>query len=266
MNFFFSGKRKSILSSPTITIGLVLSLILIAGIAYCVYRGNSTVPITNPETIIIQEGPGFGTDKNSSIDPLPQELLKPLIALSVPFTPQAPTANWDELHNEACEEASAIMAYAYFSGMTNNTLAPTFVESEIEKLTKWQQETFGYYLDITSVETARMIEEVYGLNTGLIANFTEQQIKQALSENKLVLISTNGRLLGNPNYKQPGPIHHMLVVTGYDEDGFITNDPGTRKGLNYRYDFQTLQKAAADWDHTAHTTDTAIKIAILVSK
>ena len=30
--------------------------------------------------------------------------------LPIPFTPQAPTGNWDELHNEACEEAGAIMA------------------------------------------------------------------------------------------------------------------------------------------------------------
>ena len=36
--------------------------------------------------------------------------------LRVPFTPQAPTANWDELHNEACEEASVLMAAAYFNG------------------------------------------------------------------------------------------------------------------------------------------------------
>ena len=40
--------------------------------------------------------------------------------LPVPFTPQAPTANWDELHGEGCEEASVIMANAYYNYNDNN--------------------------------------------------------------------------------------------------------------------------------------------------
>lgn len=186
------------------------------------------------------------------------------LLLKVPFTPQAPTANWDELHNEACEEASIIMASQYFAGNTETNLNSNLVEQEISKLTQWQKDNFGYYLDTTVKETAQMVEQVYGLKTELIENFSEADIKEALNKNYLVVISFNGRLLGNPNFKQPGPIHHMLVIKGYNKTGIVTNDPGTRRGLNYNYTFQTLYNAAADWDHSKENVDTSKKVAIII--
>jgi hypothetical protein len=188
------------------------------------------------------------------------------VFLKIPFTPQAPTANWDQLHNEACEEASAIMAYTYFSGMKNEKLEPKFVEGEITKLTDWETKNFGYHLDTTSAETARMIETVYGLHTKLISNFTEDDIKKALAADQVVAISENGRQVGNPNYKSPGPVHHSLIIKGYDAKGFITNDSGTRNGLNYRYSFTTLNASAADWDHSTNNVDGSKKIAIIISR
>ncbi len=192
------------------------------------------------------------------------------ILLKAPFTPQAPTANWDQLHNEACEEAAAIMADAYFNNNNDNnnnnrsTLDPKRVEAEIAKLTQWQDEHFGYHLDTTSAETAEMIEKVYGLHTKLITDFSEDDIKAELNQDHLVIISENGRLLGNPNYKRPGPIHHMLLVKGYTTAQLVTNDPGTRKGLSYPYDFSTIYTAAADWSHAAGSVDSGKKIAIVV--
>lgn len=194
----------------------------------------------------------------------PEMLIPESILLPVPFTPQAPTANWDQLHNEACEEAAALMANAYFKGFLDETLKPVYVENEINLLTEWLKTHYGYYLDTTSAETARMMSEVYGLNTKLVENFTADDLKKALAQNRLVLISTLGRLLGNPYYKRPGPVHHMLILKGYNEQGFITNDPGTKRGLNYFYTFDTLYNAAADWEHTKNTVNLDKKIAIIV--
>ncbi len=195
------------------------------------------------------------------------------VSLTVPFTPQAPAANWDELHNDACEEASAIMVAEYFNPTPNvysstspQLLLPNFVEQEISKLTKWLDQAYGYHLSTNTEETANMIEQVYGFKTTLVTDFSETNIKQALSENKLVILPANGRLLNNPNFKAPGPIYHMLVITGYDKNGFITNDPGTRRGLNYLYDFETLHNAAAEWNNETHTTDTNIKTIIIVEQ
>ncbi|MCL5774814.1 MAG: C39 family peptidase [Patescibacteria group bacterium] len=220
--------------------------------SYSKKQADQTLPIkpetTTPDNIASSTPP----------TPLPTTVYWP-----APFTPQAPTANWDVLHNEACEEASAIMANAYFSSSSETSLAPELVEEKIGQLTAWQDGVFGYHLDTTSAETARMMEKVYGLKTKLVENFTQEDIKRALAEGKLVAISENGRLLKNPYYKSPGPIHHMLLLKGYDSSGaFITNDSGTKRGLNYPYDFQTIYAAAADWDHTTSTVDENKKIAI----
>jgi hypothetical protein len=158
------------------------------------------------------------------------------------------------------------MADQYFSGNHAAKLPATLVESEISKITRWQKDKFGYNLDTTVDETAQFAESIYNLQTEQIKDFTEDDIKRALSEGKVVLISENGRLLGNPNYKAPGPIHHMLVIKGYDDRGFITNDSGTRNGKDYRYSFTTLQASAADWDHENNTTNTSVKIALVVWK
>ncbi len=50
----------------------------------------------------------------------------------VPFTVQAPNANWDEVHKEACEEASALMILRYFDGKT--IAGPADAETGINEL------------------------------------------------------------------------------------------------------------------------------------
>ncbi|HYV33310.1 MAG TPA: C39 family peptidase [Candidatus Limnocylindria bacterium] len=189
------------------------------------------------------------------------------INLPIPFTSQAPTANWDQLHNEACEEASAIMANAYLTGDKDVVIPAKNVEAQIASLTQWQDKSFGYHLDTTAEETAEMISGYYGLKATIVEDYTLQNIKDALNNHSVVILPVNGRLIGNPNYKQPGPIYHMLVVRGYTSaDGLITNDSGTRLGQNYPYTFNTLYNAAADWDHSANTITSANKIMIVVSK
>jgi len=192
--------------------------------------------------------------------------LPPTKLLPVPFTPQAPTANWDELHNEACEEASALMADAYFSGNHESTLSPEYAEAEIAKLTEWEKQNFGYYLSITTEEAAKMMEEVYGLSTIIVQFPSPDELKRQLADGNLVILPANGQLLGNPNYKQPGPIYHMLVIKGYDRIGFITNDPGTKRGLNYAYDYDTLKNAAGTWNHAEHAVNLNEKSVIIVYK
>lgn len=206
------------------------------------------------------------TSATDTIAP-PIEQLADEIFLPVPFTSQAPTANWDTLHNEACEEAVSIMAAAYFASSTKITLTAAEVEQAITKLTTWQDQTYGYHLNTTAAETARMLETVFQLKTRLIGNFTPEDIKTALSRGRLVAISENGRLLDNPYYRQPGPLHHMLLIKGYNRQNiFSTNDSGTKRGLNYPYTFDIIFNAAADWNHNQNTVDPKQKIAIEIWK
>ena len=45
-----------------------------------------------------------------------------------PFQSQAPFANWDELHDEACEEAALILVYFYLNG---KSLSKDIMDKEI---------------------------------------------------------------------------------------------------------------------------------------
>lgn len=249
----------------------ILAVLIAAGVIYKIEQRYKTeiidIPIIGHQ---INSSPSENIPTNilrgTSTAPTLGIKTSTALLLKVPFTPQAPTANWDQLHNEACEEASMIMANAYYLGMKDITLKPEYVEQEIAKLTDWEKNAFGYYLDIDAEETAKVLREVYGLQTSVVRGYTEELIKKELGQNHLVLLPANGRLLGNPNFRQPGPPYHMLVLRGYNGDTFITNDPGTRKGLNYPYAFETLYNAGGDWSHTINAVDEGNKTIIVVWK
>jgi hypothetical protein len=198
--------------------------------------------------------------------PVNPPALPPNFFQQVPFTPQAPTANWDLLHNEACEEASLIMAKAFFEQRTEAKLAPNFVEEQIEFLTEWQIENLGYSLSVTSEEFVA-IAEGYGLKAEIQENFEEEKIKQLLAQgDKLVVWAGDGRLLHNPNFKTPGPKYHMLIIKGFDTTGFSTHDPGTRKGANYAYSFKTLLTANGKYEHSTEEVNLSKKHIIILSR
>ena len=43
----------------------------------------------------------------------------------------------------------------------------------------------------------------------------------------------------------------MLVIIGFDDKTgeFITNDPGTKRGAEFRYKYKILLNAIHNWDH-----------------
>ena len=186
--------------------------------------------------------------------------------LPIPFTPQAPTANWDTLHNEACEEASIIMTQAYFYGFKESTLSPQYTENELTKITKWETTNFGYFLDINSEEIVQTLKQIYGLQSKLITNFSEESVKTILAKKHLIIWPSNGKKLNNPNFKNGGPPYHVIILKGYNGSTFITNDPGTRLGLNYPYPYQTLYQANGDYNNQTHVVDLTKKILIEVWK
>ncbi|MFA5954076.1 MAG: C39 family peptidase [Patescibacteria group bacterium] len=261
-------------------ISLVIILLALSAFTYTIWRTQNTKPtvrlndakLAREQTSTATSPTAERTAKESDLvkndEPVNTTVTKdeaypPTKLLLVPFTPQAPTANWDELHNEGCEEASAIMAAAYFSGDTRSTLPPQVVEQSITELTNWQLQHFGYSLDTTVEETAEMIREVYHRKATVVQNMSEEDIKQTIAKNKLVIIPVNGRLIDNPHYKQPGPLYHMLLVRGYTPTRLVTNDSGTKFGQNYSYAFTTLQSAMVDWDHASGTIKPARSVVIV---
>ena len=110
----------------------VLAIIAAGAALFYVERRFQTtvenIPI-NPNHTITKPILPKNTNQPDSAPAIASSLLIP-----VPFTPQAPTANWDTLHNEACEEASAIMAWRYFEGDGRTRIPADEVEAQITKL------------------------------------------------------------------------------------------------------------------------------------
>ena len=167
------------------------------------------------------------------------------IKISVPFTSQAPLGVWDAYHEEACEEASIIMVKYYLDGQK---LTPDTAEKEIQIFIKYEIENTGGYKDSNAEQMVKLAHDYYHINNmKVVNNFKREDLKKYLAQGKPIILPMAGRLLGNPNYKAPGPPYHVLVAIGYDGDNIITNDPGTRNGEGYVYNINVFYNAIHDF-------------------
>ncbi len=202
------------------------------------------------------------TEENNIIQNISEPDIPVKFLISVPFTSQAPFGKWDMYHEEACEEASLIMA-EYF--LQKKKLTPEIAEKEIQDLIAYETKTTGKYEDSSMQELADLGEKYYGLkNLRVVYNFTAEDLKKYLAKGRPIIIPAAGRMLRNPNFKSPGPLYHNLVLTGYDGDTIIANDPGTRKGENYRYDIKILFNAIHDFPGDKTKIETGRKAMIVV--
>lgn len=165
--------------------------------------------------------------------------------LKVPFAVQAPKANWEMPYKEACEEASLIMVNGYLNGVINYESDELI--KQIDNLVNYQLEVYGEHKDLTIMETAKIAHDYFQVDYRVLEDLDIDKIKFELNKGNSIIIPAAGRLLGNPNFRGEGPLYHMLVIKGYQDDFFITNDPGTRNGADYLYQTDKLLTAIADW-------------------
>ncbi|MBU1119113.1 C39 family peptidase [Patescibacteria group bacterium] len=166
--------------------------------------------------------------------------------LAVPFTSQAPHANWDLPYQEACEEAAMLMSAHFLlnkGGFTKDS-----ADAGILDLVHFEEKK-GMAIDMTTEETARVFEERFGLKAEVRYDFDETDIKEAIAKGHPVIMPFAGRQLGNPNFTPPGPLYHMLVIKGYTPNVFITNDPGTRNGRDFQYTYKKILDTNHDWNN-----------------
>ena len=197
------------------------------------------------------------------VSPKPSPLLSPspvkesipnsYLIENFPFQPQAPYANWDETHDEACEEAAVILVEWWRQGKSQ--ISASTMDEEILKTVNWQIENWGTHKDLTIQETAAMAENFYGLKLTPQYGINIDDIKKAVSLDHPVIVPTAGRLLGNPYYRQPGPIYHMLVVIGFEGNIIIVQDIGTKRGDHYQYNEKIFFNAIHDWAGSPETID-----------
>ena len=168
---------------------------------------------------------------------LPEKFL-----LDVPFQSQAPFGDWSQPYQDGCEEASIIMVKRF---LENKSLSKEEMKSEIDASVAWQEKNWGGHNDLDAERTTELANKYFDLSGYILRNYDLDLLKKYISSGTPIIAPTAGRELGNPNFTGAGPEYHMLVIVGYnDSQGvFITNDPGTRKGENYIYKYQTLLDA-----------------------
>lgn len=188
--------------------------------------------------------------------------LRPSVRIQVPFMSQAPHGNWQMPYQEACEEASLILVHHFLRG---TPITADEMDAEILDLVRVEDQTFHFPPDITMEQLARVAQEHYGYTVQLFTSFTVEDMKRLLAQGHPIIVPLAGRRLGNPYYSGEGPWYHALVLTGYDETGFITNDVGTRRGEGYRYPFQQLYQSIHNWNNVKEDIENGRRVMLVVT-
>jgi len=167
---------------------------------------------------------------------------------------QAPTGSWEQPYQDACEEAALLMAHRWVTG-TSVTRAEANVE--LLRMIQFQNDVFGDYRDTSAARSAELFRRFYQSEAvRLVPSAALADVKRELAHGNIVLLPMAGRRLNGPYYRSPGPLYHMLLIRGYDEDTkeFVVNDDGTNtKGEAFRFSSAAIERSWNDWDHEANT-------------
>jgi hypothetical protein len=129
------------------------------------------------------------------IFPLPA-LSKEIINLSVPFVPETPDKKWVNPWKNACEEASVVMIQEFYLG--TKTVSRARAKELMIPLFAWENKTFGYNLNSSAEETARIVNEITTYDAKVKKNPTLEEIKNELSEGHPIISFHHGKGLKNP--------------------------------------------------------------------
>ncbi len=165
--------------------------------------------------------------------------------LKAPFYAQAPLGNWDYPWQEACEEASVLLAAnEYFD---HQWTAEQF-NQQILQIVDWENKIFGDYKHTTMAQTSQMLNQYLKLDTKIHENPDLNTVKQILADGHFIILPFAGKEVGNPYYNNGGPNYHVILAKGYTANNeLITHDVGTKHGENYVYDWSTIDAALHDY-------------------
>ncbi|MBU1202813.1 C39 family peptidase [Patescibacteria group bacterium] len=212
---------------------------------------NESVDNFQPEELIVNNNTNEVVEQPEKPDLTDNQNQNPLpvtsINLNVPFTSQAPTANWEQPFQDACEEAAILMADYYVQGKSMPSV--TEVENILKDMIDWQSQNMDGEIDMDISELAYFAKNYLGYEKyEIVEDLSVEKIISYLNRGLPLVVPANGKLLDNPNFSNGGPVYHMLVIKGYKDGHFITNDPGTRLGHNFIYTFENMLYSIADWD------------------
>lgn len=165
--------------------------------------------------------------------------------IPVPYTAQSPDGKWIQPWKDLCEEASILMVDQYYQG---KNLDKKRAKQLLLHIFEVKNRTYGRSLDESAEKIASLINNFLPWEAYVIDAVTLEQVKEQIDLNKPVIVPVSGKDLKNPNFRQGGPRYHVLVISGYDDEKqeFITQEPGTHLGLDFRYAYDTIMGANHD--------------------
>jgi hypothetical protein len=138
-----------------------------------------------------------------------------------------------------------LMVHHYLS--STPIASQTDADNELKDMVAWEGAN-GFDESITVAQLKDVAAGYYKDNGGrVVTNPTVDDIKREIASGRPVIIPADGQVLKNPYFTPPGPPYHMLVLKGYDAQGFIANDPGIKQGGGFRYSYDNVMSAIHDW-------------------
>lgn len=261
----------------------LVGVVVLAGAARVGYHRWQTLHPAGPaplprNAVVIQSTPtptetAVPSTATPTAPPTP-EPLRPITVLAVPYTGQAPTGNWDAVHEDYCEAAAVLMVgYWYqkrYIGSDVQTIPPGEAEQKMAEITRWERANFpGHDLDLNQV--ASVASNFYNLDGQVVPVGPDDSdaIRRQIAAGKPVIIPVMTQLLDgqkiNPQYTyhrgaQGGyGVYHVMVLIGYDVNTgeFYADDAGiVPQGKRVSYPWSRLSAAI---DAQTVSSDTAVR-------
>lgn len=194
---------------------------------------------------------------------------KEIIKLKVPFTSEVPLGSWVKPWNNACEEASMVMAESYYFG--NETMTKEVAVKYMTPIFAIENKIFGGNADTDAARTAKLLNDYLSVSAAVKTNPTVDQIKDQLRQGKPVIAMLYMKNLLNKyhHFRAGGSYYHVLIIIGFDDNTgeFITNDNGNDvTGAGYRFKYDDIMKNLRDFNHKTKRADGPARVIFTDSK
>ncbi len=183
---------------------------------------------------------------------------KEMVKIPVPYTSEVPLGSWVKPWNNACEEASMVMAESYYFG--NESMTKDVAVKYMLPLFDIENKIYGGNADTDAARTARLLNDYLSVSTTIKTNPTLNDIKSQLRLGRPVISFHYARDIKNPYYhwRVGGSYYHVLLIIGFDDNTneFIINDSGDDKtGAAHRYPYDLIMRTLHDFNFTNHKAD-----------
>ncbi len=165
----------------------------------------------------------------------------------MPFTSQAPYGKWHEPWKNACEEASIAMVDFFYAKKIFTT--PAIAAAHIEHIFSLKEFITGKSLDETADMMATIINTYLPWEAVVVSAPTLEDMLNELDHGRPIILPAYGTALANSYFLSDQLDYHVLVLSGYNaqKKTFIAQEPGTSRGLDFEYSFDTIMTAMHDF-------------------